>query len=271
MNSSLMTVLVSSPDIYREVFDVFIELVNENWPDCKHDIVLANNELPCEDPKVHVINCGADAMSACLRMIQAIEQTDSKYYLLITEDNLIVDPIDSKMIDDILETMMKYDLGFYKIIPKPKPTGKLFHGVPHCHEISMQQPYGRNLNTAIWERDYLLEHLGDGSESGWDLEEKWLYEASLAEDIPYDRCVADDRNVMNAVHGIVQGKWMPSALKELKRKGYAIDTGERGIIPWHVERDFLFRERLNSIISPKLRVNVKRILSKVGVKFVTRY
>lgn len=269
--STEVSILVSSPDSYNEVFKVFMNLFHKYWKDCKYDLILANNVMDYDDDKVNVINCGENAMSWCQRTVQAIKQTKSKYYIVITEDSLITDFIDTNEIEKIIQIMKSNSLVFYKLYPKPNASGKLYLGIPHVHEIPKRQPYGLNLNTAIWERDYLLNCLGDGTLTGWDIEEKWLYEASIAPNESFSNCVVDDRNVLSTVHGVAKGKWLPKSLERLEAIGCKVDTGSRGVLSKKEEFVISARKKFNNISSPKLRKVIKGTLSKVGFKFTTKY
>jgi hypothetical protein len=266
-----LAILVSSPDSYNEVFRIFLKLFNKYWANCEYELILANNVLNYDDSKVTVINCGEDAMSWCQRTVHAVQKINKKYFIVITEDSLISEYIDSNEISNIIKIMDLYSLQYYKLYPKPNANGRLFHGLPHVHEILKKQPYGRNLNTAIWERSYLLKCLGDGTETGWQIEEKWLREAYHAEKGSFDNCVADDRNVLHTIHGVAKGKWLPTALKRLKTIGYEVEVGTRGVIPKRDEFAIFFLKKFNTISSPKLRKVAKITLSKLNFKFTTKY
>ena len=264
-------ILISTYDPYFEALDISLKMFEKYWKDLNYEIIVANNEMEIKNHDIKLINCGNDAKSWCKRALMAVNQTNAEYYLIIMEDIFISKPVDNDEIKRIISFMKKNKIDFYKLIPTPYPKGELFEGEKHIHKLNKQTAYGININTAIFSREFLLKCLGDGEISAWDLEEKFLKEASVAPNEYFDNCACDDRNVLNTIHGIIQGKWLGKTVKTLKKEGIFVDTKKRGIYPVSsIIKSNLFKFS-RSVLSPKAAVKIKKIMSKLGFKFVTKY
>lgn len=266
-----VAILISTYDAYYEALRISIEMFKRFWPDCKYEFIVANNTKKIDDERITLINCGDEAKSWCERALKAINETKADYYIMLMEDIFITRRVDTKEIENIIGFMKENKIDFYKLIPVPPPKGELFEGTKHIHKINKQTPYGININSAIYSREFFLEILGDGKISAWDLEERFIKETTTAPDEYFKNCVSDDRNVLNTIHGIIQGKWLKSTVKELKKLGITVDIGNRGYYPISQiirRKTFVF---VRNIVSSDVRRTFKKILSKLGFKFVTKY
>ena len=266
-----VAILISTYDPYSEALRISLEMFKRFWPDCKYEFIVANNTKKIDDDTITLINCGDDSKSWCARALKAINQSKADYYIMLMEDIFITKPVDNAEIESIINFMKKNNIDFYKLIPAPPPKGELFENSKHAHKINKQTAYGININSAIYSRDFFLKILGDGKISAWDLEERFIKETIDAPDEYFDNCASDDRNVLNTIHGIIQGKWLKSTVKKLEKLGVKVDTENRGYYPLKsIIRMKVFKFCRN-ILNPNVKRSVKTFLSKLGFKFVTKY
>ena len=269
MNEDSLTIIVSSPDSYRDVFNNFLRFFKLNWPDCPYRLVLTTNSILCEDSAADTV-FNDSGCNWCKRVLNAVEHTASPYILTFVDDDYISAPVDTKAVREIIFTMEKNSIRYCKR-PVARPKQPLYNAIPHLHSISYREPYGLTLGTAFWHRDFLVKQLSDGSMDGWALENKWLEDTLDSPDGYFEGCVVDDRNLLNIVHCVSKGKWIPGGLKKMRESGCEVDTGTRAILPKKNTNINNIKCSIGLCISTRNRLRIKKVLRKLGMKFTTDY
>lgn len=216
LNNNL-TILVVSYDGYSDMWPDFFNCKKFYWPDCPFETVLANNEMDADYYGVRVIKCGKDALWSN-RTRMALEQIDTKYVCFMLEDFYIASKVDNQQIFSALSLMEKENLPYYKLDTFTDIETPLYKDFTYLKCIPANYKYGVSLLTAIWDKEFFLEKIGDGNYNPWKFEvDRNIEAASASNDIVG---VYDERDILHICHMAVQGKYLPEAVKFMKRNGY---------------------------------------------------
>ena len=264
MSKKRLIIYVSSPDSYSDIFKVFLKCYKKYWADCPYEFVLSTNSLCYEG--IRTLRNYKQNDTWTERTIAALKQIDSEYILLMNDDFFITDYVDSAKIEHILDLMDKYDLMYCKLAKNAK-------GIPvekGCNllRVNKRQPYGKNLQVGIFRKEYFEGILGNGEKSAWDLEKEWLKETLDAPNEYFENITASSEIIIDTVHGVAKGMWFPSALKKLKSLQIEVDS-QRGILSKSEENKMNIISYVGKRCSPRLRYNIKKLLTKFGMKFTT--
>lgn len=221
-----MSIVIVSYDGYSDLWEDFFTLKDLNWGNCPYNTYLANNTKTFSHENVTVINCGIDAQWSD-RARKAIQALSTKYVCLMVEDFYISGPVDNKLIEEALALMEKDGIKYYKLQTMTRKKTENYEGIDYLRTITSNIKYGVSLTTGIWEKEHILQLIGDESYNPWKFEAMRVLEASQVVK-PYAVVgVFDNRNVLNICHMVVQGKYIPSSVKELEKKGYKIVNKSR--------------------------------------------
>ena len=264
--STRMTIFISSPNEYSDVFDVFYKFYEKNLKDCSFPIVLATNTNEKEYEGIKVYRNGITGDSWTSRAIPVLREINTKYILVMCDD-LFVEELNESKLNSVLSYMDEHDVNFCRIAPLKK--GKKALKNPKLRKVKKNLPYGINLQIGIYNREYLLEMLGDGTKSAWQIESD-LVEATLnAKNEYFDDVIACGEPVVRFIHGVVKGQWLPSALRKIEKYGINV-VGERKVMSRSQERKIAVKGAIGALMPVKMRYVVKKLLGKCGVKFATK-
>jgi len=270
-NKYKLTIIVTSPDSDRDLFDKFLECFDTNWADCPYPLVLTNNFLPCDNYRVTVVNLNRDDKTWTRLTKNAVDTVFSDYYLLLDCDRFISNTVHTPDIEKVLDIMKVNNIDYFDINRSADLKAPLFHGIPNAYMISKRKPYGLNVN-GIFERKYLLQMLGNGTKTAWDIERGYLKESlSATNNDFFDNALADNRNLLNIVHMVLKGKYLPSAIRKMEKAGYHVAPGCRSIISNPQEFKLILYDHIGKKLTPATRKRIKSVLSKIGFKFTTEY
>lgn len=256
---SRMSIFISSPKSYKDIFDIFLVCYNRYWSDSPFPIVLSTN-YNASYSGVKVINSFNENDTWVGRNRDSLKQINSKYVLLLCDDLFINKKIDTAQIIHLLDIMDSNDFDYCSFIP----THDNHHvdGEKTVSYLNKRLPYGKNLQRGIYKRDYLISLLGDGTLSAWDLEVKWLKETALSTNSYYNNLIVINSNIFPIIHGVQKGKWFPTSLWRIKNKGIMIDNN-RGVMSFFSETISYIRSRLIYTIKPYLRLKIKKIVKGI--------
>lgn len=236
MTNSL-AILVLSCDKYADVWQPFFSFFHKYWSDCSYPIYLGTNGKVFTSDKVKQVfsnrnTTWSDELTAILNQIP------EKYVLIILEDYFIYKKVSNRAIEQAIELMDTMNAAYLKLAAFPIKYDKLWphkaiEGVNGYGEIEKGSEYRVCLQTAIWEKNSLLELL-DPKEDPWQFE----IEASKRSN-SFNKTfltVLSDPGI-NKVHGPIEyyctavtaGKWMRGAVELCKKEGIIIDTTNRKV------------------------------------------
>lgn len=266
MMSERMTILVVSCDEYEDMWQDFFNCKRYYWPDCPYNTFLANNERQFSFEGLQVINCGKHAQWST-RTRMALEKIKTKYVCFMLEDFFLSQKVDTPVIEDILDTMSINDIKYYKLFSLSKFTTPYYNKAKGERIIPANLRYGVSLMAAIWEREYFYKIVGDGDYNPWKFEINRNNEAQLARPTDPMCGIYNENNVLNICHMVVQGKYLPLAVRNMKSKGYNVSVGDRGC---H-KLPFMFVYWLKRVIYPLYNKSfiVKKLIELIGVETVS--
>lgn len=265
MSKATLTIIISSPDSYSDVFGVFYQCLMRFWQDCSYEVILSTNSYK-EYPNIKIIANKAKNDSWINRVIPLLKQVSTKYVLVIADDCFITAPVNSSAIGMIVDDMEKFDLNFCGLGNFKKGI-KLNKG-SLLNRVNKRQAYAKNLQVGIYNREFLLDCLSGEEVSAWEIEKRWIDETLSACNEYFDDIVSCRENVLHCVHGVVKSKWLPSAIHRLNKIGIEVELRRKVYLP-HEELVMLLKKKIGNLFGPRSRKNIKSFLRKFGCEFDT--
>ena len=206
-----IAILILSCDKYKELWEPFFHHFFSVWPDCPYKIYLLNNIYNYNHKRVHCLQVGND-ISWSESLYNGLLKISEKRIFFIYED-CFISKIDTKQItsffieavnNNYLSLMLRPSLfvTFWgKNIPVLVPKEALNRNSLFCNFVC---------------REHLFWLL-DKSENAWDFE---LSGNSRSKNYDY---YSVKRPCIKFMHGIIKGRWLYFALKQLEHKGFAFN------------------------------------------------
>lgn len=219
----LCTVLVNSCDAYNDAWEPFFKLFKKYWPDCKFPIALNT-----ETKKYSYMDLNIKAYNTKLnipwskRLKSVLKRINSKYIIFLLEDFFLMDFVDSKRIDEVIEWMEKDPsvavFSFFRVEDdKHKDTKSTKY--PHYYLRNKYGDYRYNCQAAVWNRKELIKTLRN-FESAWDWELDGNYRSYRSKKQFYT--LMDPKYYIFKydceVYGLFGGKWRMPGTEELFKK-----------------------------------------------------
>lgn len=258
-------VLIIGFDGYIDVWNSYFELLNKYWKN-RPKTYLATSVLNPEYKNVTVIPAGENSEWS-EKTRNALLQIKEKYVVLLLEDFFTTRQVDNSKLLHIVKLMENNDLNFCRILDQKKMKGKHFMGEKHIRVIPKTDKYGLCLEPSIWNKEFLLQMIGEGNYNPWIFEFK-LLGANLHNQNRID-AIQDDSNILEITHGIVQSKYLPSCIKTFEKQGYHFNLEKRKVLS---SKEY-FKYRLKCFVnfhSPEWTKKYLKIIGrKMGVDFVS--
>ena len=268
-NSNRLTITMDLWDKYADVRKYFFESLKKYWPSNPYPIVMAcNTDITSEKLPGELIISGNDSTDS-KRHLDILKNVSTEYVLLIVEDGLLLDEVNTSRIEKILDFMDENNIDFCKMIPTPNKKGKKIKDLKKSKYINKRQPYGINYLCGIYRRSFLYSVLDSECKDSWEIEEMLLKVATESERGYYsDKIVVTD-NPLNIYFCVEKGRWNNKAVRLIKSNGYEFDS-TRPV--WSRMHDFIAKiKHMSSALLPiSFRVKLKKIFSAFGIKFATK-
>lgn len=258
-------IYVSSPYSYKDIFDIYYQTYKKFASSMP--LVLSTN-YDAKYDGIRIISSGDINDSWVSRSIDALKQIDTKYVLLSCDDMFLVGDLPDNEIHHIVDVMDKYDINFCRL--KPRKKGVKVEGEDYLIYEYQTIPYAKNLQIGIFNREYLIDVLGDGKLSAWDIEAKWLKESHFAENKPFEDVMCVSRPILQVVHAVDKGKLYPSAVKAIEKLGLTINSNREMMLRRREMKNHI-QGKLGLLLPQNARHSFKVILSKFGIKFTSEY
>ena len=262
MNKNI-AVLVVSCDAYSDLWDPFFKLFFKYWSDCPHKIYLSSNYKKYDHP--NVISVKSNEISDWSSELKiALNKIEEEHIIVILEDYFFYSEVNSKQLNNIIDTYYKMNALFFRLGTFPARYYKLWphkklKSFPGIVEILKNSKFRISLQVAIWNKSYLSDLLVPG-------ESPWLFEITASE-----RTNKSDQLFLGlepikwakGVHGpisylagaITKGVWMREALSIAKDNGIDLDTSHR-----MMETKIQFIKRKIYIAMP---LSIRKIIDKL--------
>ncbi len=262
------TILVSSCDGYRDLWDPFFTILKANWPAvAQRDILLITEreDYAFDGLQIRTLPPYPQGVrptwSQCIKdHLQAIE---SEYVLFFLEDFFLEAPVNEAQINACLAAMQankkiahfSFEPTFWQCIDDGK-----YDGFVRRKHVA---PYKVNTQVGLWRKKELLALLRT-HESPWEFEVYASIRARLRPSVYY--CAKNDAPqafVYDTTHGgaVHLGKWSHRAVQLMQQHGVQIDVSKRGMDenPYDLDNVLTQTEEEKSVIGRlKIRLNVIR-------------
>lgn len=246
-------------DGYYDIWEDFLELFSEKWPDCPHPLYIVNNERDISFDKkysVSVLHAGKDAEYS--RKVQlAVKEIDADYYLLLLEDFFIQKKLAADALDSIMSYIEKNCIKYYRMnISDFQVQGakKISLGP---ERISEKDEYTLSCQPSIWEREFLKECIGTENYNAWIFEGIYAFSKRAHEKTFLDQCRVDFSNPLSIRHGAVQGKMLPTVYADFAAEGYVFKN-KREVLDSDSYKKHLNKQKIKEI----LPLSVQRFIKK---------
>ncbi|MBD5356168.1 MAG: hypothetical protein HDR88_04065 [Bacteroides sp.] len=268
MEPQKLVLFVLSCDAYQDLWDDFFSLRDKYWADCPFKWYLVTETADFCHNNVTVIKCG-DNLNWAGRLKHAIKSVDSHYYGIFLEDYFIYEKIQNEIIIDLIEIMEKHGVTFLN-------TSDVFRNCIGMKNksyfrdnlilIPNNKRYGVSTEAGIWQREYLLEKLGDSDYSAWQFEVDRVNEAKSEAGLGgFNLC--DDRMPFHAsiIPVVIQGKVYPPSRRFFNKQGYTFKTQRENM---SLKQVLLYRLKVKAARIKYGRRLIKWIAIKcLGMKF----
>lgn len=160
-----MKVVILACNKYTWLVPVALYFLKKYWPDNPYDIEIVT-ETNQVDGVVHYI----DDISWANRLIEYIKQSKEEKFLLIMEEHFIERMINTKRVE-IAESLCTGKVGCVRLNPPDKyfKTHSVRSRARDFREYPLDKPYSMSMQTAIWQKRFLLDVLRK-NESIWQTE-----------------------------------------------------------------------------------------------------
>lgn len=265
-----LTIVFIGYDGYSDIWNDCINLFKRFWADCPYEILFINNEKKVFWDGVKVLHAGNDAEWS--KKVQvAIKHCRTKYICLLLEDFFVGRPIDTNTIKRMMRFIENEKINYYKLANMNraiKNHDPIYKDYKFLHIIPKSDEYGISLQAAIWNIDYLKELVGNENYNAWIFEFNRVKESEEKNNEPIEKCLFDERNILNLQHGVIQSKYLPNTIRYFKKIGISLNI-EREIMSYSQYYKLRMISKGKYIIPKRLRKPVKRGLEKCGMKFVS--
>lgn len=224
MSKPSVAVLVVSHDEYQDLWHPFFTLFSKYWPDCPYPIYLLANQGAYEAPNVTMITVGDADWSS--RLMGGLRQLPQTRVLMMLEDFLLMQPVDTVRIQAVASYMEQRQAGCLRLFPAPAPNGGLCEDNLQIGTIRKGTRYRACTQAALWDKEVLSSLLRAG-ESIWQFERQGTKRANHIEPPFLSVTRESSRPLPYFCTAVVKGKWMRKAVNLCRQEGITIDLNVR--------------------------------------------
>lgn len=264
-----ISIIIIGFDGYKDLWDNCIKLILMNWSSRIKNVIFVNNEISTDWDGVKTLHAGIDAeWSEKVKL--GLRHANTDYICLLLEDFFISEKVDDDVVDSTISMMRKNNLNYVKLVDMNSVIQKKhrkYHKNKRIRMIKKADEYGISLQPSFWNKTFLEKSVGNGNYNAWEFEMKMIKESESAGRGYRDDAVFDTRNILNIIHGVIRGKFIPKTINRLQKKGFSFSS-ERQIMSNFEFRRIRFKSLIRDIIPSFLRKPLKRIMKKMGFKFM---
>ncbi len=260
-----ISIVVIGYDPYIDVWNHYFELLNKYWANRPATYLITNTITPNYEG-VNVIPAGQNAEWS--KKVQvAIKNIHTKYFILLLEDFFTTHPVNNNALNELLGVIDDNNIKYCKLLNQSRIKGKDFNSYKNLKIIGREEEYGISLQPSIWNVEFLKKIVGTDNYNAW------IFEFNQIHDRKWNSTtidsLAENRNLLQITHAVVQGKYLPSAIKVFRKQAYEINTTQRPVLSFM--ENFMYRTKcLVAENCPKWGHNVFKLLGQLmGVDFVS--
>ncbi len=229
------SVLVSSCDAYKDLWDPFFYFLNNNWPELKDKEIVLNTEKEKYTYKnLKILTFSFDVSKEeytwSKRLKLHLEKIEKEYVLLLLDDFFVESEVLDEKINFCVNEMEKdKNIVHFGFVPT------LWENIDDNRYCDFElrkrnSPFRVNTQAGLWRRSEIIALIRE-HESPWDFEVFASIRSRLRKG-KYYVAKSGEKQVFNydwfnggAVH---RGKWTESAVKLLNKHNINIDLEKRG-------------------------------------------
>ena len=244
LEKDLCTILIPTHSSYLDICEIFLRLLQKNWPDCPYRIVLAvigkdvridEKQLNVgDDLRVEYRYCDADStLPACL--IDAVNAYPSEYYASFLGDAFIMSKVDSERFSDLLDVIKRKRIEYCNLRPitpmaRIRKVPNVADGVP-LRYANTHDRYSISFPAFIATGKFIKqEFIGEDGKPITDLDFEKRY-LTIANGLGEGRYISGSavliHNEFDIQMGIEKGAWNRAVRLRINRKYPTINTGTR--------------------------------------------
>ena len=160
-----MRIVIFTCDKYSWLIPTFLHFYKKMWPDNPYQTDFVTETKEIGQPSTFFTGKIPWPDGA----INYFKSCDEEVFLLLLEDYIIKEPIDTNRIK-IAESLCRDDIGCVRLNPHDKLRRFLFNvGIEGFKEYPLDKPYSVSLQPAIWQKKFLFEFIEKG-ENIWQVE-----------------------------------------------------------------------------------------------------
>lgn len=215
--------IIHSCDKFSDLWDMHVSLLEENWGDRNiPTYILTDKETSKSYPNVSVLAAG-DGKELSDRTKYALNQILTKYILITLDDYLLVKPVSSEKISEVLEMMENEDLDYVRLYLRPKcKANSRMKQYGKVYRIDTNDRYCVNLYVGIWKKSFLEKTIRESKNA-------WQYEVSLPR-IAREcgaKCAMSNNKEFVILDTVRKGKFLNKANKYIKSRN--LYEGDRAV------------------------------------------
>lgn len=260
-------IIINITKRYKDIADIFFYLFKSNWPDCPYDYIISYNdglEFGNYGKNKYIANEN-DTLPTSIKKIS--DAYPARYYICLLGDAFISQRVNTDEFNKIIDLMRKNNIDYCNLYTS-KRNEQLFQ------YIKKDQIYGMSFIAFVASNNFIKNEFKNNI-SDVDFEEKWLrkacsYSGLKRNEKKYCDKIENTNNILNIVHGIQNGKWFRKSYRKLK-KYQIVKENDREKISMKNTFILFFKSLIRNKISPKKRYYLKKLLSKLGMKFASKY
>jgi len=218
------SILISSCDLYADLWTPYFKQFWKNWPDCPYPVYLSANLKTFDDPRVTTLKAGAES-NWTNQVRQHLELLETPYVLMSLEDFFLRRPVPTAKVQECLRILTELGGHTLRLVCRPGPNQPV-PGHPSIGSIECGAPYRVSTQAAVWNRQSLLR-LMRSDESIWEFEIKGSERSRAFETGFY----GVRRDVLPYRHHVIErGKWFPWEARTFGRFDIGCDFDARPIM-----------------------------------------
>ncbi len=255
-----VTILMTSCQAYSDILYIHDQLFQKYWHDCPFKKILVVDKY---DQKVlgesfydEVIEAGDDAEGDCngVRIVQGLRHIKTPYLILLQEDFLLYDHVDTALILNLVKLAKKYHAGNIRFTVDPI-TEDQFSVKENLLEYKRGMAYRLSMQAGLWKTKYLYKMFSK-CKNGSEFERKGSFES-----VKYEEPILAWGGVaypyMNAIQ---KGKWLPHCVNIVQWNKLAPDFRRHSVM---TNKDRFLNELKGYILSinPQAVVKIQNLLN----------
>ena len=261
-----LAIVVTTCKNYEDVASLFEQIYKKKWSNnCFKSYMVTDGEMMSNFSKnfeVIIVNDN----SWQKRLKNALEIVDSKYILFMMDDYFIRNEISNEYVLKLLNFAQENNIKYLKLLNIPHSKSKT-----RFAKINDKQPYGINLQCAIWEKKELFSLLEIYGNSPWDFEIYFLQKAKDKNTFSTDYYYVDTKSSIVIDNAVIKGKWIKKIFVDYSKIINSSIHSNRNFLS--LKEMFILKiKRILRGLFPKRSIYyIKLFLRKIGFKFATNY